>query len=569
MIPRNEYPRPRLVRKEWECLNGEWQFEIDNGNSGKERGFYERNSLNGRIIVPFCPESELSGVGNTDFMCSVWYRRAFSADLNKLKGKRLILHFGAVDYFTEVWINGVSIGTHKGGYTPFSFDITDKLKDGENVITLNAFDDTRDSLQPSGKQCYAYYNKGCHYTRTTGIWQTVWLETVDDIYVEKLKLTPDVDNGKVYIELYLNREGASSAHCEASFGSRKHIANFRITGCQATAYIDIPEDKLWSIEEPNLYDLSVKLDTGDEFTSYFGMRKVEINGFAVEINGKAVFQRLVLDQGFYPDGIYTAPTDEALKKDIELSMAAGFNGARLHMKVFEPRTSYWADKLGYILWGEYPNWGVDFNKPESLLSVMNEWVEAVERDYGSPAIIGWCPFNEVWDKNLRRDVFETVYNVTKAIDKTRPVIDSSGGLHVVTDVFDFHDYEQNPEVFAAKYAPFAEDDSKAPKFNESYERYDGQPYFVSEFGGTWWNIDDDGQKGWGYGKSPEDLEEFYKRYDGLAKALLNHPKICAFCYTQLTDVFQERNGIYSFARRAKFDVTRIKASNQRKAAIEK
>ena len=386
MIPRNEYPRPRLVRDNWECLNGEWQFEFDHGNTGKERELFKAESFSHKIIVPFAPESKLSGIEYVDFMTSVWYRRTINVDKKALENKRLLLHFGAVDYIAEVWVNGVSVGTHKGGFTPFCFDITNQVNDGENVIILKAFDNTRSDLIPTGKQSEQYHNYGCAYTRTTGIWQTVWTEIVEDIYVQKLKLTPDVDNGKIHVEIYLNKEGASSAKAIASIDDKSYSAEFKITGRQARTSIDLPEAKLWDIGSPNLYDLELELNTGDKLSSYFGMRKVELDGYKFKINGRSVFQRLVLDQGFYPDGIYTAPTDEDLKKDIELSMAVGFNGARLHMKIFEPRLSYWADKLGYLLWAEYPNWGLSVFKPEALLAMLPEWLEAVERDYNSPAI---------------------------------------------------------------------------------------------------------------------------------------------------------------------------------------
>lgn len=575
MIPRSEYPRPRLVRKNWECLNGEWQFEIDDGNSGKERRLFEAESLKDKILVPFAPESKLSGIEHTDFMSSVWYRKTLEVNKNELNNKRLLLNFGAVDYFTEVWVNGISVGTHKGGYTPFSFDITDVVKDGNNIISVNAIDDTRSDLIPSGKQSTEYYNGGCSYTRTTGIWQTVWTETVSDIYVQKLKITPDPDNEKVYIELYLNKEGSKDGTAEASFGNEKHTAEFKITGRQATVCIDIPNPKLWNIGAPNLYDLHVKINDGDEFTSYFGMRKIELDGYKFRINGKSVFQRLILDQAFYPDGIYTAPTDEDLKKDIELSMAAGFNGARMHMKIFEPRFSYWADKLGYILWGEYPNWGLDVSKPEALPAMLSEWTEAVERDYNSPAIIGWCPFNETWF-GVCADIFKTVYAVTKAIDKTRPICDSSGGEHVITDIFDYHDYQQDPEIFRKTYADFAEKDVEppVPKLRDwerslNHKYIPGQPYFVSEFGGTRFTAGENGTKGWGYGKAVENTEEFYERFEGLTKVLLEHPKMFGYCYTQLTDVFQELNGIYTFDRKPKFDPERLKKIQSLEAAIEK
>lgn len=567
-IPRPEYPRPRLVRKDWQNLNGKWEFEIDHGNSGIERKFYEREKFNSEILVPFAPESKLSGIEYIDFMKSVWYKRTFTLTKENLAG-RVLIHFGAVDWMATVWINGTKAGSHKGGYTPFYFDITDIVTEGENTVVLNAYDDITSPLQAKGKQSEEYYNHSCVYTRTTGIWQTVWLEFVPDSFVEKLKLTPDVDNEKLHISALFNKEGAKEFKAEAFFeGKAITQVTAKITGRQVQTSLDIPSPVLWEPGKPALYDL--KITAGDDsFTSYFGMRKVEIDGYVVKINGKSVFQRLVLDQGFYPDSIITAPSDDALRKDIELSMAAGFNGARLHMKVFEPGTIYWADKLGYIIWGEYPNWGLDISRKDALLTMLPEWLEAVERDYNSPAIIGWCPFNETHDTRRLADILTTVYAVTRAVDQTRPIIDTSGYIHAKTDIYDVHNYEQDVEKFAAAFEPLLSGNDKDVYVNfPKIEKYEGQPYFVSEFGGALWDIDNDNSASLGYGKTPENIEEFYKRFDGLCSTLLSNKRICAYCYTQLTDVFQERNGIYSFSRAVKFDLERLSKIQKQKAAIE-
>ena len=303
---------------------------------------------------------------------------------------------------------------------------------------------------------------------------------------------------------------------------------------------------------------------------------------SILINGKPVFQRLVLDQGFYPEGIYTAPTDMALKNDIEISMGLGFNGARMHEKIFEARYIYWADKLGYLVWGEHANWGLNITTPMGLERFLPEWMEALERDFNSPALIGWCPFNETWDrkftlpengswdpKGIRQDdeVLRIVYNVTKMVDKTRPVIDTSGNYHVVTDIFDIHDYEQDPEKFAEKFEPMKNGGKPFVNYPDR-QKYEGQPYFVSEYGGIWWNPEQKDGKAWGYGQRPKSEEEFLKRYEGLTSILLRNPKICAFCYTQLYDVEQEVNGLYTYDRKPKFDAKIIREINSRKAAIE-
>lgn len=458
-IPRPEYPRPQFVREGWLNLNGKWQFEIDHGATGRKRGLLEKSKLDSEILVPFCPESKLSGVGYTDFMACVWYKRSFTLP-QAAQGKRVVLHFGAVDYKTEVWINGQSVGTHEGGYVSFSFDITDAVKTGENQITVCAEDDTRSPYQPTGKQSTTYDSHGCFYTRTTGIWQTVWLEWSNHECMKSVKLTPDAANDQLMIEAQIEGNAANlTLTATAAFnGKACGSVNAKVQNNRVYATLPLSEAHYWNVGEPNLYDLKLELHNGgqvvDTLDSYFGLRTLGFEGKTFTINGRPVFQRLVLDQGFYPDGIYTAPSDAALKKDIELSMAMGFNGARLHEKVFEPRFLYWADHMGYLCWGEMGNWGLDHSDISTLPSFLKEWLQSVERDYSAPSIVGWCPFNETWDVEKRPqddDVLRCVYRATKAIDPTRPVIDTSGNYHVETDIFDVHDYEQNPEIFAERY----------------------------------------------------------------------------------------------------------------------
>ena len=575
-IPRSEYPRPQFVREKWQNLNGEWEFEIDAGRSGVARRLFLAEKLSGRIIVPFCPESSLSGVGVKDFMDAVWYRRTFSVPSEWHPG-HILLHFGAADYFTQVWINGKPAGTHTGGYTPFSFDITDLLRDGGNSLAVCVQDDLRTGRQPCGKQSREYYSHNCDYTRTTGIWQTVWLECVPDRYIARAKFIPDPDNGCVHIDC-LCSGGAQGCVLEAaaSFGgAAEGSAQAAVTGDRVSVTVRLDHLHLWGPGTPNLYDLTLTLSDGagpiDRVSSYFGMRAVTLEGGAICINHQPVFQRLVLDQGFYPDGIYTAPSDDALRRDIEFSFSMGFNGARMHQKVFDPRYLYWADRLGYLIWGEYASWGLDITTPAGLEAFLPEWLESMERDFSSPALVGWCPFNETWDQDgTKQDdsVLRTVYLATKALDATRPVIDTSGNFHVVTDIFDVHDYEQDPAVFAAHYEPMAHGGETYNTFPQR-QRYEGQPYFVSEYGGIWWNPGQAGGNAWGYGNRPASGEEFIRRYEGLTSALLRNPRICAFCYTQLTDVEQEVNGLYTYDRQAKFDPAVIREINRQKAAIEK
>ena len=570
-IPRPEYPRPQMRRDTWLNLNGSWQFEIDHGASGRARGLVEKDPLDQVIQVPFCPESKLSGIAYKDFMAAVWYRRTFTLPEEALKG-RVLLHFGAVDYKAEAWVNGKSVGVHEGGYASFTFDITEAAVAGENTLVVCADDKQREGRQPFGKQSDRYHSYACSYTRTTGIWQTVWVEWVPATYIQSFRLTPDAENGTVLVDAKLNqpiKNGWLTAI--ASFENALQSVKTAFVNDDALRILVTVEDKhLWGPGHPALYDLRLELseegETIDAVDSYFALRSVCFRGKTFLLNGEPLFQRLILDQGFYPDGVYTAPTDEALKHDIEMSMAMGFNGARLHQKVFEQRFLYHADRLGYICWGEMPSWGIDPSRPHTLGIFLREWLEVIERDYNTPSIIGWCPFNEVWSESndgLRDLTLSVTYRATKAYDKTRPVIDTSGGWHVETDIFDTHDYEQSVEIFTERYAPGAR---LFDRF-EGHQKYDGvKPMFVSEYGGIRWTDD---VYGWGYGVGPKTAEEFIERYRGLTTALLKNPEHCGFCYTQLTDVEQEQNGLYTFQREAKFPPEVIYEINTQKAAIEK
>ncbi len=582
--PRPEYPRPQMAREHgWMNLNGEWEFEIDHGRSGRARKLQKASQLSGKITVPFCPESKLSGVEYTDFMAAVWYRKQVAIPEHWM-GQRILLHIGACDYHTWVYIDGIEVGTHVGGYTPFTFDITEYLEEGESevVVTICAEDDVRSFGQAKGKQAHTYESQGCDYTRCTGIWQTVWMEAVPRTYISSTRITPQLAAGGALVEARLTGDTlVNGGQMRLRAYAEGRVVGETVapaSGPQAGTFLHLDEVRAWSPEDPFLYDLMLTLEDDhdgsvlDVVHSYFGLRSIEMNGPAVTINGHVVFQRLVLDQGYYPEGIYTAPTDAALRRDIEIGMELGFNGARLHQKVFEPRYHYWADRMGYLTWGEMPDWGLDVTHVEGLAGFLRSWMEELERDYNHPSIVGWCPFNE-HDSEKTPETFRSVYLMTKAFDATRPVIDSSGWTHVETDIYDVHDYDQNPATFEARYAPLVTGDGEVfrnePAASPSGEWKVGQPYMVSEYGGIWWNP---GQLnvggGWGYGKWPRSAEEFLARYRGLTEALLNNPAMCGFCYTQLTDVEQEVNGLMFYDRNFKFDPAIIKAITSQPAAIE-
>lgn len=567
-IPRPEHPQPQLQRKNWENLNGEWEFAFDFGKSGIDRKLWENEHLEGKILVPFCPESELSGIGHKDFIPAVWYKRKVRLDAQQLGG-RVLLHFGAVDYDCRVWVNGREAGRHRGGYTSFAFDVTDCVSEGENDLTVYAQDDTRSGRQPKGKQSGLYFSHGCDYTRTTGIWQTVWMEFVPKAYIQKVWYYPNLTQRSLGIRATVAGSGVLTA--EAFYeGKSCGTARAAVGAGNVLLTLALDELHLWEPGQGRLYDL--KLTFGqDEVQSYFGMREIALDGEKVRINGKSVFQRLVLDQGFYPDGIYTAPSDEALRRDVELSLAAGFNGARLHQKVFEPRFLYHCDRSGYLVWGEQANWGLDVSAPDGLKCFLPEWMEALERDFNHPAIVGWCPFNETWDYEGRKqddDLLRIVYRMTKQYDTTRPCIDTSGNYHVETDIYDLHDYEQDPEVFAGHYESFAKGGALRDNHAARQTPVPGIPAFISEYGGIKWDVEGSNEASWGYGDGPKTEGEFIARYKGLTDALLDNPHMFGFCYTQLYDVEQETNGLYTYGRKPKFDMETFRKINGRRAAIE-
>ena len=387
MIPRGEHPKPQFMRDTWLNLNGSWAFEIDQSRSGEYRGLAKADAtLNSQIIVPFCPESELSGVGYKDFMNGVWYQKKVTLTQGQCDGT-VFLHFGAVDYEATVYVNGKKAGSHKGGYVSFKFDITSLVNPGENTITLNAIDDSREGLIPSGKQSEKPYSYGCMYTRTTGIWQTVWLEFTPKSYIKSVRYETNPNQGILLLTAQLEGKGDFSAK---AFYEGKEVGSVSAGAAQGelNLALQVSEIHLWEVGAGRLYDLELTFGE-DSVHSYFGLRSVQLEGMKFLLNGKSVFQRLILDQGFYPDGIYTAPSDAALEKDITMSMDMGFNGARPHEKIFEERYFYHCDRHGYLVWGEFPNWGLDHSNPRSVFSILPEWLEEVERDRNHPSIIGW------------------------------------------------------------------------------------------------------------------------------------------------------------------------------------
>ncbi len=570
-MPRPEYPRPQFVREDWVNLNGTWSYEFDFSRSGMDRRLFESEGFEGSITVPFAPQSELSGVGFKDFIPEMWYHRTLSVP-DGWAGKRIILHFGAVDYIASIYIDGKIAGRHWGGSSSFDVDITRLVNPGqEHDLVVRVEDDERSGQYAKGKQCGRYDTFGCEYTRTTGIWQTVWMEPVPMTGLKDAYIVPDLDQSRFMVEpSYYGLEAGQQLRVKILDGDK--VVSQKTVPASSQSSVDLPVKKVktWSPESPFLYNVELEVLSADgtvtdKVLSYAGMRKVHIEGNRIFLNNEPVYLRLVLDQGFYPDGVWTAPSDDALKHDIELSMAAGFNGARLHQKVFEPRFHYWADRLGYLTWGESASWGANINNPLSARNFLTEWEETVVRDRNHPSIIMWTPFNETWehpeDREAAREacrMVSDVYELTKNLDY-RPCHDVSGNYHVVTDVFSVHQYMQNPDDLKAWLAP-VDGHVRQTDLEHREVEYDGQPYLVDEYGGIKWV---DGQEyseiSWGYGDAPKTLEEFYERLEALTDVILGYGHICGYCYTQLTDVEQEQNGIYNYDRTPKFDMEKIRA----------
>ena len=582
---RTEYPNPQFERSKYECLNGTWEFSY-----GKVHG-RENCALDLKIEVSFCPESELSVIHYTDFITDCVYSREIDVKQPDLDG-RLVLHFGAVDYKAEVYVNGVKACEHEGGYTAFEADITSFVKIGRNRLTVAVHDDINENV-PSGKQSRKRESFGCFYTRVTGIWQTVWLERTPKSYIKQVKFYPNITEGSVAVELITEGKAATEitvyykgnvAGAAAGNGYYRHVYDIKLA-----------ETHLWEIGSGNLYDVKIKFGN-DEVKRYFALREVKYEGRKFLLNGKSVFQRLVLDQGYYAKGVYTAPSVNEFRKDITLACGLGFNGVRLHQKVFDQRYLYECDRLGVMVWGEYASWGIRYEDLDSLGAFIAEWTETVEQNFNHPSIITWCPLNETWDSledsGKERDIrfVESVYRTTKILDPTRPCIDVSGGYHgKFTDLFDFHCYHSAEEI--AGYIQAIEQDGRLVMdtlYGKSAERegavWNGHTAtHASEYGGVVYAphaqltgiqgfvpcIQE--QNAWGYSTSVSE-NEFVERYVETTERFMNCDKICGCCYTQLYDVEQEQNGLFTGGRKPKLSekaMRQIADCNRAVAAIEK
>lgn len=509
-------------------LNGEWEFGAGDGRK------FDR-----RITVPFAPQSQLSGVGVWESADVVWYRRRFDAPASD----RLLLHFGAVDYRAAVWVNGEEVARHEGGHTPFAADVGHVVREHDNELVVRVEDPLGDKTIPRGKQYWKETPESIFYEATTGIWQTVWLEPLPAHAIESLRITPDFDAREVAFEI----GGEGAKRVTVTFGGRQ-VGEWN--GDRSTGRIVLEEFHPWSPEDPALYDLEAWCGS-DHLASYFGLRKVETKEGKFWLNGSPYVQRLILDQGYFPGGLLTAPTDDSLRRDIELAKEMGFNGARKHQKVEDPRWLYWADALGFLVWGEMPNFHEHSAAAESRMAA--EWTEAVLRDRDRPSIVAWVPLNESLgfagvEPAAQAQFQNRLYRLTHQRDGTRPVVSNDGWKHALTDLCTLHDYA-GADVLRGRYRSleFALDPKARPEppYLPGFS-YRGEPVLVSEFGG----VALAGSNGFGWSEAV-DSAALLDTYRSMVEALMEPGPVEGFCYTQLTDIEQEQNGLLTFDRRPK------------------
>lgn len=584
-----DYPRPQFVRNNWENLNGTWDFGFDDANVGEKEKWYQEFKGDKKINVPFTYETKLSGIEDETRHDFVWYHRIITVDGTKLEKNRYILHFEGSDFITKVWVNGAYAGDHIGGYARASFDVTELVHDGENELTVKV-EDSYDPQQPRGKQRWIKENFGCWYIQTTGIWKTVWSEYVPKIGLASVKMTPDLQNAALKLEYEVDAaeevlgedlivtasvsfKGVPVAK-QSVMANQKHVG----TTMNVSYYGSIGLEWgvcTWTPSQPDLYDIDFtviyKGEAVDEIGSYFAMREIRIDGPNILLNGHPLYQRLILDQGYWRDSHLTAPSEEALIEDIDKIHALGYNGLRKHQKIEDERFLYWCDVKGMLVWSEmaaayqYSDYAVE--------EFAKEWMEIVRQNYNHPCIITWTPINESWGvsqvetRRVEQHFTEAVYHLTKSFDMMRPVIVNDGWEHTISDIITLHDYEEVGDTLYKRYTEYKDQimttevyhSSGKSAFANGYE-YKGQPMIISEYGGIAFNNDD---SGWGYGNKVNTKEDFIRRFDDITTAVKKIPYCCGFCYTQVSDVQQEINGLMDIDRNFKVEPEVIKEINER------
>lgn len=591
MIYRTEYPRPQLVREDWLNLNGEWDFSFDDSNKGMKEKWYVNKDFDQKINVPFAFQTALSGINDRSFHDTVWYKKDFSVSKD-WSSKRIMLHFGAVDYRSWIYVNGQFAGFHEGGHTSFSFDITDHLTWETESVVVKVEDPSVDETIPRGKQFWQEQSDAIWYSRTTGIWQTVWIEPVDSCHLYDLRMTPDIDNGNINVRFNLaGNHKNKQVLLEIYYKDQKVVE-------EASAVYDSFHERTinlynqhifrtgfhhdgwnWTPENPNLFTIKLTLidkETNrkhDTLESYFGMRKIHTENGMVYLNNKPYYQKLVLDQGYWPEGLLTAPSDADFKKDIELAKEMGFNGCRKHQKVEDPRFLYWADQLGYLVWGECAS-SPSYSE-EAASRLTKEWLEIIKRDYNHPSIVTWVPLNESWGVPFIRDNKQqqnhslAMYHLIHSLDPTRLVISNDGWELTKTDICAIHNYNHGNQDEILKYDAFktslatieetlASRPAGRPVYSSGFE-HQGEPILLTEFGGIGFKVGED--SGWGY-TSVKNEKEYIEDYKRIMEAVYASEILHGYCYTQLTDVEQEINGLLTYDRKPKCDLSVIKDINE-------
>lgn len=576
---RNEHPRPDRVRKSWKTLNGQWDFAFDRDKVGKKEKWYRDFPATHKIEVPFAYQSKLSGIECLDAVDVVWYQRVITIpdDMNQ----RRLLHFGAVDYLADVWLDGQYLGGHEGGYTPFVFDVTDLTKPGEAYALTVRAEDRLDYDQPRGKQSARPECWACWYTPVSGIWQSVWLEGVGAYYPVDFRLTPCVERGSVKAEISLNEmpkngqlhlcvswKGETVAEQTVRVIKDRYVVT-ELFLCHNECLEGI---HMWEPGNPALYDLSIETmvdgETVDRVDTYFGMRKIEVIRGEITINNRMLYQRLILDQGYWADGLLTAPSDDALRRDVELTLALGYNGARKHQKFEDPRYLYWADQLGLLVWGELPS--AYWLRESEKRNMMRDLSEAIHRDYNHPCLIAWVPINESWGvpfiqtQKEAQHLADALYHMVHSLDGTRYVSGNDGWEQAATDVLTIHDYTAWPHELSVQYQ---DDDGTLnghPGSNHmvtanGYDHH-GKPKLLTEYGGIAM-VKDEGDGNWGYNGAVRDEKAFLERFEAITQAFKHMSGFVGYCYTQLTDVFQEVNGLLDMNRNPKVSMEEIRRIN--------
>ncbi|HSF41732.1 MAG TPA: glycoside hydrolase family 2 TIM barrel-domain containing protein [Thermoanaerobaculia bacterium] len=577
------YPRPQLERASWSSLDGPWDFVLDPEALWRNP---REVTWNGTILVPFSPETEASGIGDTSFYRRCWYRRTFEPPALG-NGERLLLHFGAVDWMAMVWVNGSLAVCHEGGYTPFTIDVTDLLEGpGPQTVVVRVDDDPADLAKPRGKQDWQLEPHSIWYPRTTGIWQTVWLEKVPPTWIDSLRWTPSLENWQLGFEAWIGGEQRDRLRLGVKLRANGQLLSddtYTVVGGEVHRRIalsdpgidDFRNELLWSPQKPTLIEAHMQLwaergELLDEAKSYTALRSIAVQGNRLVLNGRPYYLRMVLDQGYWPESGLTAPDDDALRHDVELAKAMGFNGVRKHQKIEAPRYLYWADRLGLLVWEEMPS-AYRFTK-RSIQRLTREWMEVIRRDYSHPSIIAWVPFNESWgvpnlpDNKAERNWVRALFHLTKTLDPTRPVIGNDGWESVATDIIGIHDYDSKPDRIADRYQV----EDMLPKLLKrerpggrllvlEEQDYEGHPVMLTEFGGI--AAAKDTSNTWGYSRaaSEDDLAE---RYRALLDAVSSSGLLCGFCYTQFADTYQEANGLLYADRTPKFPLEEMAAATR-------